>query len=80
MVITGGGTGNPARRRERAMTRTEYKSFIEDYLINSGVDADEFDVDGMADRMADAYDGMDAEDIDPDEFIELLEEFERTEE
>lgn len=59
------------------MTRNEYKSFIEDYLINSGVDADEFDVDGMADRMADAYDGMDAEDIDPDEFIELLEEFER---
>lgn len=59
------------------MTRSEYKSFIEDYLINSGMSADEYDVDGMAGRMADAYCGMDAEDIDPDEFTELLEEFER---
>lgn len=57
------------------MTRSEYKSFIEDYLINSGVNADEFDIEGAADKMADTYDGADAEDIDPDEFTEILEEF-----
>ena len=58
------------------MNVTKAKGEIEDYLINSGESVDEWSVERMAEIVAADYpEAASIDDIDPDDFTDLMEEW-----
>ncbi|MCI6548636.1 MAG: hypothetical protein MR415_08330 [Coriobacteriaceae bacterium] len=54
----------------------DFKDAITDYLTNSGQDPEGWDVDGAAREMRDRYpEAESTADIDADDFIEILEDY-----
>lgn len=55
----------------------DFKSAIDGYLIDSGRNPEDWDVDGAAVEMRCRYDVDGIDDIPPDEFTDILERFSR---
>lgn len=55
----------------------DFKNAINDYLINSGQNPEDWDVDGAAAEMRCSYDVDSIDDIPSDEFTDILERFEK---
>lgn len=58
------------------MNLNDFKNAIKDYLINSGQNPNEWDVDEAALEMWDKYDVENIDDIDSDEFTTILQKHE----
>lgn len=54
------------------MNLNDFKNAIEDYLINSGQNLDDWAIEGAAREMRDKYYVESIDDVDPDEFTEIL--------
>lgn len=54
------------------MNLNDFRDAIEDYIINSGQNLNDWDVDGAAREMCDKYDVESIDDVDQDEFTEIL--------
>lgn len=58
------------------MILNDFKNAIEDYIINSGQNPNDWDVDEAAREMRDKYDVESIDDIDYDDFITILQKHE----
>lgn len=54
------------------MNLNDFKNAIKDYIINSGQNLNDWDIDEAAREMRDKYDVENIDDIDDDEFITIL--------
>lgn len=66
---------NRQERNDR-MNATDIAIAITDYIVNSGQNPDEWDVQSAAEYMSSIYDVTDIDEIDSDEFTDILEQFE----
>lgn len=58
------------------MNLNDFKNAIKDYIINSGQNLNDWDVEEAAREMRDKYDVENIDDIDDDEFITILQKHE----
>lgn len=58
------------------MNLNDFKNAIKDYIINSGQNLNDWDVEEAAREMRDKYDVENIDDIDDDEFIMILQKHE----
>lgn len=58
------------------MNLNDFKNAIKDYIINSGQNLNDWDIDEAAREMRDKYDVENIDDIDDDEFITILQKHE----
>lgn len=55
------------------MNLNDFRNAIEDYIINSGKNINDWDIDGAAREMRDMFTEAESiDDVDPDEFTEIL--------
>lgn len=57
------------------MNRQDFENAINDYLINSGQDVGLWDVWGASIEMRDRFEVESIDDVDPDEFVSILQEY-----
>lgn len=57
------------------MNRQDFENAINDYLINSGKAAGLWDVWGASIEMRDHFEVESIDDVDPDEFVSILQEY-----